>query len=645
MTGFLAAVLRVLIGFTLAVVTTSLSLRLLGLRRGWVSAFLAGTIGWGLAVVVALGVNQWDWGADGLIVHLVAIGIPTTMAVAVALDLLARPGSLAVGERAGLVVMPRPIRAVRRRVAVFRRYRELVGLARQEGFVPFRSGPDAGATHGARLRRVLEQAGGVYVKLGQIAATRVDLLPPDVCAELASLQNRVPPERREAVEAVLTAELGDLAAVFADIDWEPLAAASIGQTHRATLLSGEVVVVKVQRPGIEATMERDLAALALLAELAQRRTPFGRGVRSGEMLAQFADGLRAELDFRREADAMAEVAALLDPSSAVRIPTLHRELSTRRVLVQERFEGRTVADLAAGDSAGFDRAMLADTLLRSMLDQVMKVGVFHADPHPGNVFVLADGTLGLIDFGAVGRLDPIQQAAVVDVLFALVRRDVSLLREGIEQMVTVAESTSTDELERALARLMAEHVRPGGTIDPDVMQELVVVLADFGMRLPADIVLLARALVTVDGTLRVLAPGTSLMTAALDVIGSSAPSPVGDPADLVREELLSMLPHLRRLPARVDRLLGAAGRGELRIRTVTDEDSRRILRTLFNRALLGGLGAAVLAVSAVLLVARDPGPAIGKDTGLFEVFGYGGLLAGIVLVLRVVAAVARDGTT
>ena len=646
MTGFLVAVLRVLIGLTLAVVTTSLSLRLLGLRRGWVSAFLAGTIGWGLAVVVALGVNQWDWGADGLIVHLVAIGIPTTMAVAVALDLLARPGSLAVGERAGLVVMPRPIRAVRRRVSVFRRYRELVGLARKEGFVPFRSGPDdAGASHGARLRRVLEQAGGVYVKLGQIAATGVDLLPPEVCAELAFLQNRVPPESRDAVEAVLTAELGDLDAVFADIDWEPLAAASIGQTHRATLLSGEVVVVKVQRPGIEATMERDLAALALLAELAQRRTPFGRGMRSGEMLAQFADGLRAELDFRREADAMAEVAALLDPSSAVRIPTLHRELSTRRVLVQERFEGRTVADLAAGDSAGFDRSKLADTLLRSMLEQVMKVGVFHADPHPGNVFVLADGTLGLIDFGAVGRLDPIQQAAVVDVLFALVRRDVSLLREGIEQMVAVGESTSTDELERALARLMAEHVRPGGTIDPDVMQELVVVLADFGMRLPADIVLLARALVTVDGTLRVLAPGMSLMTAALDVVGSSAPSPVGDPTDLVREELLSMLPHLRRLPARVDRLLGAAGRGELRIRTVTDEDSRRILRTLFNRALLGGLGAAVLAVSAVLLVARDPGPAIGEDTGLFEVFGYGGLLAGIVLVLRVVAAVARDGTT
>jgi ubiquinone biosynthesis protein len=392
-------------------------------------------------------------------------------------------------------------------------------------------------------------------------------------------------------------------------------------------------------------MERDLAALALLADLAQRRTPFGRGVRSGDMLAQFAEGLTAELDFRREADAMAEVAALLDPSAGVRVPTLHRELSTRRVLVQELLEGRTVADLEAGDGDGVDRRQLSDALLRSMLDQVMRVGVFHADPHPGNVFVLADGTLGLIDFGAVGRLDPIQQAAVVDVLFALARRDVSLLREGIERMVEVAEATSQDELERAIARLMAEHVRPGGTIDPDVMQELVVVLADFGMRLPTDIVLLARALVTVDGTLRVLSPGTSLMAAALDLLGSPGPSPVGAPADLVRDELLALLPHLRRLPARVDRLLGVTGRGELRIRSVTDEDSRRILRTLVNRALLGGLGTGLLAVSAVLLVAPDPGPAIGEGTGLFEVFGYGGLLAGIVLVLRVVAAVARDGTT
>ena len=645
-----ALALRVVAGITLALAVTVVSLRLLGIRRGWGTALLSGAAGWGVAIVVALGVNSWDWGADGLVLHLAAIGIPTTMAAAVALDLLARPGSLAIGERAGLVITPRPVRAVRTRLAVLRRYRELVHLARREGFGPFLSSADrterTADSQAVRLRRALEAAGGVYVKLGQIAATRVDLFPAEMCEELAKLQNRVPPEPRDEIAAVLAAELGDdLDGIFSEFDWEPLAAASIGQTHRARLRTGEAVVVKIQRPGIEVTMERDLAALGLLADLAQRRTPFGRGLRSGDMLGQFAQGLRAELDYRREADAMTEMAARLDGDALVRVAAIHPEFCTRRVLVQERFEGHTVTDSGRLDDAGVDRPALAEQLLRSMLDQVMRLGFFHADPHPGNVFALEDGTLGLIDFGAMGRLDPIQQAAVIDIMFALARRDVGLLREGVERIADLTETASPDELERSLARLMAEHVRPGGTVDPSVMQELVVTLADFGVRLPTDIVLLSRALVTLDGTLRVLCPGLSLMTAAIALIQSQSAAPVVDRDQVVRDELLAILPHLRRLPERVDRILTLTGRGELRVRTVADEDGRRILRTLVNRALLGGIGAAVLAVSAVLLVASDPGPAVADGTGLFEIFGYGGLLAGTVLVLRVVAAVARDGTT
>jgi ubiquinone biosynthesis protein len=637
---------RVLVGAALAFVVTIVSLRLLGIRRGWVTALLSGVLGWTAAALVALGVSGWDWGADGLALQLIAIGVPAAMATAVGLDLLARPGSLAVGERAGLVVAPRPLRAARTRVAVFRRYRELVRLARQEGFGPMSAGNAGLDSQAIRLRRVLERAGGVYVKLGQIAATRVDLLPGEICAELATLQNRVPPESRDDIAAVLEAELGpDLDAVFAEFDWEPLAAASIGQTHRARLCTGEAVVVKIQRPGIEATMERDLAALALIAELAQRRTAFGRGVRSGDMLAQFAVGLRAELDFLREADAMAEMASRLGPGSLVRIPVVHKHLCTRRVLVQERFEGRTVSDARPGSSMCIDRPALAESLVRTTLEQVMRIGFFHADPHPGNVFVLDDGHLGLIDFGATGRLDPIQQSAIVDMLVALARRDVGLLRDGVERMSPLAEDASSDELERVLARLMATHVRPGGDIEPDVMQEMVVVLTDFGIRLPTDVVLLARALVTIDGTLRVLCPGSSLMSAAMQLLEAPKESAVVDRKEVARDELLAALPHLRRLPERVDRILTLAARGEFRVRNVTDEDGRRIVRTLVNRVLLGGIGAAILAVAAVLLVANDPGPAVGNGTGLFEIFGYGGLLAGAVLVLRVVAAVARDGTT
>jgi ubiquinone biosynthesis protein len=304
-----------------------------------------------------------------------------------------------------------------------------------------------------------------------------------------------------------------------------------------------------------------------------------------------------------------------------------------------------VADIDRLDQATVDRAALADQLLRATIDQIMRIGVFHADPHPGNVFVLTGGRLGLIDFGAVGRLDPIEQSAIVDIMFAVARRDVGLLRDGVERVADLAQTTSPDELERALARLLAEHVRPGASVDPAVFDELVATLSRFGMRLSTDVVLLSRALVTVDGTLRTLVPDMSLVAGAIGMVDRKDDSALVDRKELVREELLSMLPHLRRLPERVDRILTLTSRGELRTRSVIDEDGGRILRTLANRLLLVFAGASFLVTSTWLLAATEDGPRIAGQTGLYEAFGYGGLLLGTVLVLRVVAAIARDGTT
>ncbi|MET0831439.1 MAG: AarF/UbiB family protein, partial [Acidimicrobiia bacterium] len=497
-----------------------------------------------------------------------------------------------------------------------------------------------------RLRRLLEEAGGVYVKVGQIAATRADLLPPEMCAELASLQNRVPAEPRHRIEPVLEAELGrPVAEVFAEFEWEPLAAASIGQTHRATLHSGEKVVVKVQRPDIERSMERDLAALAQVAGLAERRTPLGRNIRSGEILAQFAENLLQELDFVGEARSMTEMAVVLDATSGVRVPTAHMELCTRRILVQERFEGVTVADIDDLGGSEPARRALADTLLRSALDQILRVGFFHADPHPGNVFILEDGALGLIDFGAVGRLDPIQREAVVDLMAGLVRGDIGLIRDAIERVADMDEDVPPELLERAIARVLAETLRPGGQTDPKALQQLVLMLAQFGIRLPGDLVLLSRALVTLDGTLGALSPGLTIASAVAEVSASTDGRPVLDEKAMVRDALLTTLPRLRRLPDRIDRIVTLAARGDLRVRSVLDEDGKRILRTLVNRALLAGVGAAFLVVGAVLLGSADTGPVLSGGTSLIDIFGYGGLLIGTVLLLRVVAAVARDGTT
>ena len=203
---------------------------------------------------------------------------------------------------------------------------------------------------------------------------------------------------------------------------------------------------------------------------------------------------------------------------------------------------------------------------------------------------------------------------------------------------------SPERLERALARLMAENVRPTGTVEPTVLQDLVRMLAEFGIRLPGDLVILSRALVTLDGTLRVLAPDLSMVAAATATMTSDDRAVI-DRDELIRNELMAALPHLRHLPDRIDRILTLTGRGDLRIRHVVDEDGRRIVRTLANRSLLAAIGAVFVLASTILLVASDPGPAIGGEAGLFELLGYFGLLAGAVLMLRVVAAVARDGTT
>jgi ubiquinone biosynthesis protein len=650
---------RVVVAALLAVVTTAVSLRLLGVRRGWTAALTAGVAGWLVGGLLALALNDHDWGADGLVLQMLVISVPATMAVAVGLDLLAPPGTLARPAHAGLVTPPRPLRAVRRRVDVVRRYRELLGLIRAQGFGPLLGAGGKAERQaepvGVRLRRVLEQAGGVYVKLGQIAATRVDLLPPGVCEELATLQNRAPSEPPDAVRAVIEAELGPVDEVFLRFDWEPLAAASIGQTHTARLPSGEEVVVKVQRPAIAEVMARDLAALGLLARLAERRTALGRSLRSGELLDQFARSLQAELDFRGEVRSMVDMAALLAADrgggggtgggpAPVRVARVFPDLCTARVLVQERFDGFTVGDaddLAASD---VDRRALASGLLRTVLRQVLTYGFFHADPHPGNVFVLRDGSLGLIDFGAVGRLDSIQRAAVVDIFGAMVRSDVPMLRDAIERVTDVGDAPSGEQLERTLARLVAESVRPGGQVSPTALQDLVPALAGLGISLPGDLVLLTRALVTLDGTIGVLAPGMSVVSAALELAGPAAEAPA-DPEEMLRQEVLTAALRLRHLPDRIDRLATLASRGDLRLRTVASEDEGRLLRTLVDRALLAVVGGAILLTSGLLLSAPEAGRARVGSTSLLDVLGYGGLLAGTVLVLRAVAAVARDGTT
>ncbi|MFL5883299.1 MAG: ABC1 kinase family protein [Actinomycetota bacterium] len=270
------------------------------------------------------------------------------------------------------------------------------------------------------------------------------------------------PAPPESVRSLLKAELGrPVGEVSAEFDPEPIAAASIAQAYRGRLRSGEAVVVKVQRLGIAESVDRDLLVLAELARVAETRTAWGAGYHVTDLADEFAERVREELDFRLEARNATEIAAAMDAGDQVHVPVDHSELSMARVLVMEWLDGVSVREVERIDALGLDRSRLAEALLRCALRQMLVDGRFHADPHPGNVLVLEDGRLGLIDFGATGRLDPLQQASMREMLVAVQQRDAGLLRSAVLEVATLRRHFDDDQLERALACFVARHLAAG----------------------------------------------------------------------------------------------------------------------------------------------------------------------------------------
>jgi ubiquinone biosynthesis protein len=453
--------------------------RLLGIRMRWRRTVLAGLAGLVLGWAAAWSINGQRRGPQALPWPAVLFGaLIATMLIAVTLELLARPGRLAAAQgRLHASPVPHPIRSLRQRASRTRRYLQVTRIAARHGLSSYLTGrrPDAEESRplARNLRVALDEAGGMFVKLSQVLSTRADLLPADVIAELSRLQDHVAPADPAGIEALLTAELGAPPhAVFAWFDPAPLAAASIGQAHRAQLATGELVIVKVQRPDVRALVERDLDILLRMARALQARAARARQHAVLEMTQGFAAALREELDFRIEARNIAAVAG----SSRVRVPAVYGQWSTSRVLVMEYLDGVAVRDAEPVlAESGADRYGLARGLLGAILRQVMAEGTFHADPHPGNVLVLRDGQLALIDFGSVGRLDPLQQAALRRLLLAVARRNPAELHDSLLDLAQAARprGTGDDLLEPALAQFIAQHLGPGMVPDAAMFTTLL----------------------------------------------------------------------------------------------------------------------------------------------------------------------------
>jgi ubiquinone biosynthesis protein len=473
--------------------------------------------------------------------------------------------------------------SLRRRYIHLHRYRQIANVLARYGFgflldqaglaelVHRRPRETAPLSTGRRLRLALEELGATFIKLGQLLSTRPDLLPADIIAELTLLQDQLPPFPFAAVRQILETELDQpLEKVFADFNPEPLAAASIGQVHRATLPGGRQVIVKVQRPGVREQVRIDLEILYDLARLAQRYTSWGRIYDFSQMVTEFADAIEGELDYTREGRHADRLRENLAGNPTVYIPAVYWDYTTERVLTQEYVDAVKINDREEINSRGYDRRRIAANLAQSLFQQILVDGFFHGDPHPGNLAVLPGEVIVFMDFGLVGVLSEERKHQFVNLLLGIIRRRSQDVLAVIIAMGMVPPEVNMAALRRDIEALRDRyyHLSLRQISLGQAIEELQQLAFKYHLHMPAELTLVGKTVLTLEGLVRELDPELELAELA---------EPYG--RELLRrrfsaralwqsllDNLSANLDLVQDLPHRLQHLLDLAEKGELTVR-------------------------------------------------------------------------------
>ncbi len=506
---------------------------------------------------------------------------------------------------------------------------EAVGIRR---LMAYRDEADRPFSTAQRVRMTLEELGPTFIKLGQILSTRADLLGDELTAELARLQDDAPPLPWEEVRAEVERELGaPIFELFAEFDQRPLACASIAHVHAARLPDGTPVVVKVQRPAIARTIESDLSILHFLARRAADAIPELRSMNPVGVVEEFDKAIRREIDFSFERHHTARFRASFEDFEGVHVPAVFPRLSTAKVLTMERIEGVKITE--APETLAIDPYLLAPRLLRMLFQMVLRHGFFHGDLHPGNILVAADGTIGLIDFGLVGRLAPEQSDAILDILAGIARPDYRLVARTFFGIGLKAPGVRYDyaSFEADVVEIMERHVagRTLGEIDVCAfLADLIRGAVRHRIAIPQTYTMVFKALMTVEGIGKTLAPEVSLIDEARPFVREMLLERYS-PQRLLREAgeaVAEASRFLRQLPQTANRVLQEAEEGRLTLRVELRElaeaaERQRRGSSLVARSIAFGSCAVAGALAADPTAALPPGP---LAIGLFALAGLFG---------------------
>ncbi|WP_123537577.1 ABC1 kinase family protein [Halosimplex salinum] len=462
--------------------------------------------------------------------------------------------------------------------------------------------------------------GPTFIKLGQLLSTRPDVLPPEYIEELEELQDRVPPADWEEARVVLEEELGPVDQVFAEFDDVAISGASLGQVYYATTEDGEVAV-KVRRPGVEDLVEADLRVVRWSLPILMYFVGEARAFSLETLADEFDKTIREEMDYAREAEMLNEIRANFEGQPKIRMPEVDESRSTRRVLTMEYVPGTKITDIDELDAQHLDRTELAETLQEAYLQMIIQDGVFHADPHPGNLAVQDDGTLVFYDFGMSGYVDPFIQDKIVDFYVAVADQDIQAILDTLVEMGTLSPEADRkvmgEVLELAIADARGEDIEQYRV--QQIVQQVEDTIYDFPFRLPANLALVLRVATVVEGVCVTLDEDFDFIEVATGYLrgegflADTAREYVEDRVDEVQEATKSAV----RTPPKLETVLDRAINEDLQVE-VDFRDSQNLLGRVTRRLIYGMVLASAVFSSAVLF-AFEQIVAAGVTVGLAAV--------------------------